>query len=86
MRPGDVFCGIQGAYLQNSSGVNTLTDHRVSIGQDAKTSKRTNNVASEYLANIVNTYSKGQQLSTFGSSDTDILSRAIDSSYEDVFS
>lgn len=83
MRPGDVFCGIQGAYLQNSTGVNTLVDHRVAIGQDAKTSRRSNNVASEYLAKIVNTYSTGQQLSTFGSNDNDILSRAIDNAYEE---
>lgn len=84
MRPADVFCGIQGAYLQNSAGIGQLTDYRVLVGNDAKTSKRVNNVASEYLANIVNTYTSGQQLSTFGASDSDVLSRAIDNSYEET--
>jgi len=85
MRPNDLFAGIQSAYIesayQNFSG-NTLRDTRYRMSNESMRSNRSNNIAGNYLASVVDTYKNAQQLAEFGQGTQDIYARSQSMSVE----
>ena len=82
LRPQDIFTGIQSGYLNEayraypgSGGTDTLYDTRVGLRGESLRSNRSNNLACNYVAKIVDTYQTGKQLADFGQSDQDIFGR-----------
>lgn len=81
MRPQDIFSGIQMNYLRNGynlpghGGNANFIDTRGKITMENLGSNRTNNVSSNFLANVVDYYQHAQTLGDFGQSDQDIYER-----------
>ena len=94
MRPQDIFTGIQSAYLSNAynhyHATDVLNDTRIRFNGESVRSNRANNLPSNFIAKVVDSYQTGVQLSEFGQSEQDIMSRCHDltheaSAYENVF-
>jgi len=80
LRPEDVFKGIQSSFLQGGAtvaGFGDAIDFRPNLGSKPNHSKRANNIPSQYVGEIVNSYLIGQDLSSFGQGQEDIMSRTL---------
>jgi len=87
MRPQDVFVGMQSnyiaeAYRSNNPGYNTVTDTRLALTSEPIRSKRSNNLPSSFIANVIDNYKTGVQLADFGQGEADILTRCQELVYE----
>jgi len=86
MRPQDIFTGIQSSYLNSAYNTHSnnmvLNDTRVKFTGDTIRSNRSNNLASNFIAKVVDDYRTGVKLAEFGQNDTDIMARCRDLSYE----
>jgi len=84
MRPQDVFGRMQANYISqgHSYGGGNVIDPRGTLTAAPVRSNRMNNVGAEYIAKIVNGYTTGNELATFGQGTQDILSRAKAEVYE----
>lgn len=94
MRPQDIFIGIQNGYLENAYSTmpngGSLNDTRIKMTGDSLRSNRSNNLASSFIAKVVDSYQTGKQLLDFGQGDNDIYGRchsitAEPSAYENIF-
>lgn len=74
IRPSDVFAGIQ---VQDLYGLDPdSNDRRAILTNSPVSSNRLNNVPTEYLSKVINSYNSGRELVSFGQSEKDILSQA----------
>jgi hypothetical protein len=89
IRPIDIFSGADSAIsygavasdygLQNQP----IADTRALVTTDPKASKRSNNLSSQYVSNIVNAWARASDLTEFGSSNTDKITAARGNAVED---
>lgn len=85
MRPNDIFAGIQSAYIESAyknHTNNVLRDTRYRMTNESMRSNRSNNIAGNYLASVVDTYKTAQQLAEFGQGNQDIYARGQSMSVE----
>lgn len=86
IRPSDIFTGIQSNYLSQAyQGFNpndSLYDPRIGMRGESMRSNRSNNIAGNYLAKVVDTYQSGKTLADFGQSDKDIIGRCQNMTHE----
>lgn len=74
VRPSDVFAGIQ---VESMYGADNQTFDRRSILSNIPVgSNRINNVPTEYLSKVINSYNSGREMVSFGQSEKDVLSQA----------
>lgn len=76
LRPQDVFTGMQSSYLESSynyyNNGDGIVDTRLKANNSSNRSNRTNNLASHYVANIIDGYRSGSKTSNmFGQSQKD---------------
>lgn len=76
-RPSDVFLGIQLDYInQSSEGRVVPLNTNSQLGADAQASARQNNMSTEFLTRILNSYKNGCNVHSFASRHTDNLGEA----------
>lgn len=79
IRPQDIFTGIQSGYLNSMYSSYQPGDHlldtRIGMRGESMRSNRSNNLSTNYIAKVVDSYQTGKQLADFGQSEQDIISR-----------
>lgn len=86
MRPNDIFCGIQTNYMNNSLAnqrFGNVNDTRYKLNDDPVRSDRTNNLSSNYLAKLVDTYQLSLNTSVHGVDNSDIFNSCVNNTYEE---
>jgi hypothetical protein len=88
MRPSDIFLGVQSSYLSNAynytnDSANGLKDTRITLNREPIRSSRSNNIPSSYMAKIIDSYQHSNELTDFGASPQDVISRSMAYSNED---
>lgn len=87
MRPMDVFSGIQSNYLTSANAHNmnaSIHDTRVTVNNESLGSNRSNNISTNYLAKVVDTYNAAKQQLDFGQGERDLTSKSFDMSRENM--
>lgn len=93
MRPKDIAVGIQSNYLSQayqSHFDGSLKDTRIKINTDAIRSNRQNNLPTNYISKIIDSYQTAKQLADFGQTEQDIIGRTQnllheEGPYENIF-
>lgn len=85
LRPYDIFTGMEKSYSGAYETQNTV-DFRNILRKGPALSKRTNNIPSNYLANIFDVHNVSNMMATYGDGHSNILSRAVIESAESSLS
>lgn len=79
MRPQDIFVGLQGIYMPSDYSVQSQSDFfdaRATLRADPIQSSRSNNLTSNYVAKIVDSYTTATDLQNYGQGHKDVISSA----------
>lgn len=86
MRPNDIFCGIQANYLNNALSnqrFGSVEDTRFKLNNDPVRSDRVNNLSTNYLAKLVDTYQLSLRTSMQSSDSQDVFNNCVNNTYEE---
>jgi hypothetical protein len=83
LRPYDIFIGIEKSYIGEMGSQTNAVDFRNILRQGPSLSKRTNNIPSNYLANIFDVNNISSMMANLGDGHSNVLGRAISESKED---
>lgn len=79
MRPQDIFTGMHSAYVQNLGNASTLgqvTDARAQFRGNVECNRRSNNVPSNYLGTVIDSFYHSTVNSSYGDTDIAVLDAA----------
>lgn len=86
MRPNEIYTVMQSDHLVSQMWQgdvrDSVYDHRTTLSNQAVPSSRVNNLPSNMLAKIIDTYQTGLKLANYGSSNSDVYSRCKGYVYE----
>lgn len=83
LRPEDIYKGIQSSFLTSSMDLDgSMVDTRYVLNGKLQRSNRSNNIPSNYVGKILDSYMVANDLVDFGQGNSDIISRSLHNSLE----